>query len=456
MMAAGADMNTYRADYDTWAEGSAIKIAMHAFVGSLTAKLGGGDAFSGGLGAGAAEYSRSMTENLPKDLQQWASVIIGGATAKLAGGNTNDAMTGAATALDGEKYNRQLHQSELQKIKELANGDKEQYELLLQAACAKVHCADQIPDSDPYKEQALAYQQGGEKLTAQLDILKGVERQDRENQNIHMGLPDEYNLQPKQESKPGDVLFGYDGVDYLQDKLSANPRFGGGIQAIGGGFQLGFAVEAAPACASIIGCGAVITTGYLGVDNIKTGLKSAWDNKYYATDFNNTLQFMGIPQEWADRVELGANVLAPTAAMTTGTKMLGTAEKMVGSEANTITSTGKELTIYDPKFAARQLLQDGTIPESRLQLMVRDGAQNEFLPSDKILFGEKYNYTINDTKVEIKWHSEDLKAADLYPGSNSGSGWTAQIKLDGKLLGQDGSFYKYPDNITHIPVTGVK
>ena len=29
-----------------------------------------------------------------------------------------------------------------------------------------------------------------------------------------------------------------------------------------------------------------------------------------------------------------------------------------------------------------------------------------------------------------------------YPGSNSGSGWTAQIKIGNKYLGQDGKLYK--------------
>ena len=55
-------------------------------------------------------------------------------------------------------------------------------------------------------------------------------------------------------------------------------------------------------------------------------------------------------------------------------------------------------------------------------------------------------------KVQIKWHSPDLNAATKYPGCNSGSGWTVQIEINGKLLRQDGLLYKYPSNITHIPV----
>jgi hypothetical protein len=249
MMAAGADMNTYRADYDTWAEGSAIKIAMHAFVGSLTAKLGGGDAFSGGLGAGAAEYSRSMTENLPKDLQQWASVIIGGATAKLAGGNTNDAMTGAATALDGEKYNRQLHQDEKQRIKDLAknykelgyNSEAEAEKALDQAACAIVHCADQIPNNSSDKQEKLAIQKaGGEEDSKYVRDYLLAHNQPFESTYLDTGTGETHES-PK--------LFTYNPVvDWAMDSFYANngdTRVGGLTQGVVNAFGAAYAYTTA-------------------------------------------------------------------------------------------------------------------------------------------------------------------------------------------------------------------
>lgn len=91
-----------------------------------------------------------------------------------------------------------------------------------------------------------------------------------------------------------------------------------------------------------------------------------------------------------------------------------------------------------------------------LQQMIPKGVKNTFKPSQTIKQGYKYNFKINGKKVEIKWHSPDANAALKYPGSNSGSGWTAQIKVGKKLLGQDGKFYNYPSNITHIPVKVVK
>lgn len=67
----------------------------------------------------------------------------------------------------------------------------------------------------------------------------------------------------------------------------------------------------------------------------------------------------------------------------------------------------------------------------------------------------KYVNKINGTKVEIKWHAPDLNAAEKFGNmSNSGSGWTAQIKIGNKLLGQDLNFYKKARDITDIPLFG--
>ncbi|MCK6188167.1 hypothetical protein KZX66_10560 [Pseudomonas sp. EYE_354] len=59
---------------------------------------------------------------------------------------------------------------------------------------------------------------------------------------------------------------------------------------------------------------------------------------------------------------------------------------------------------------------------------------------------------MNGQQVEIKWHAPDANAATNHVGSNSGSGWTAQIKIGNKLLGQDGVLYRRASNTTHIPV----
>lgn len=112
------------------------------------------------------------------------------------------------------------------------------------------------------------------------------------------------------------------------------------------------------------------------------------------------------------------------------------------------------LTVYDPQFAVRQALEGGSVSENTLRTMIPDGMPNTFTPSSTITDGYKFNYDINGTKMEVKWHSADANAAAKFPGSNSGIGWSAQIKVDNKLLGLDGSFYRNFNNLTHIPMIG--
>lgn len=128
------------------------------------------------------------------------------------------------------------------------------------------------------------------------------------------------------------------------------------------------------------------------------------------------------------------------------------ADLKVGKNLESGKST--ELTIYDPEFAARQLLSDGTTSEDVLRTIIPKDVPNTFVPSDTIKDGYKYNFSINGKNMEIKWHSADLNAAIKYPGCNSGSGWTAQIKVGNKLMTQAWRFIKKAKNYTHIPLRG--
>ena len=121
--------------------GSSGAVALHAAVGAATAALGGGNALQGMLGAGAAEAATPLTESWAfnndgtlsasgRAGQEVVSTLIGG----LVGGGS-----GAAGALYGEEYNRQLHINEQEAI--LALSQKGYSEDQLQAvACVMVHC----------------------------------------------------------------------------------------------------------------------------------------------------------------------------------------------------------------------------------------------------------------------------------------------------------------------------
>ncbi|MEO3957483.1 hemagglutinin repeat-containing protein [Chromobacterium piscinae] len=121
-----------------WKDGSPEKMALHGLMGALQAKAGGGNVLAGMTAAAAnewvgtqvADYLQSHTdldENQRKAVQQWSAVATGTMVGGLSGGNGIAAMSGGAVALDGEKYNRQLHPSQVaavrKKAKELAGKD---------------------------------------------------------------------------------------------------------------------------------------------------------------------------------------------------------------------------------------------------------------------------------------------------------------------------------------------
>ena len=104
--------------------------------------------------------------------------------------------------------------------------------------------------------------------------------------------------------------------------------------------------------------------------------------------------------------------------------------------------------------ALKGAIKDGKIDVDKLKQLVPEGTPNTFRPSNTIASGQKYRFQLSDgTKVEIKWHSPDANAARRFPGSNSGTKSTAQIKVGRKLLKQNGSLKNPPpDNSTHIPI----
>jgi len=101
---------------------------------------------------------------------------------------------------------------------------------------------------------------------------------------------------------------------------------------------------------------------------------------------------------------------------------------------------------------AKILVKNGKVSEVDLRKMIPPGTPNTFTPSKSIKAGFKYNFKIEDIKIEVKWHSPNLRDAKKFPGSNSGSMWTAQIRADGKLLGADGKMHRRAKNATHIPL----
>ena len=139
------------------ADGSPEKIALHAAVGFLQAQAGGGNALGAAFAAGATEALTTMvadyltvhTELSPSQrhaIQQWAAVMSGGVVGAVLAGNGSGGQTGAAVALDGERYNRQLHPQVKPYISDLAKKQSKYSEEELQAAARVVLGNDRVAD----------------------------------------------------------------------------------------------------------------------------------------------------------------------------------------------------------------------------------------------------------------------------------------------------------------------
>ncbi|MGC7928068.1 T7SS effector LXG polymorphic toxin, partial [Lysinibacillus sp. VIII_CA] len=108
------------------------------------------------------------------------------------------------------------------------------------------------------------------------------------------------------------------------------------------------------------------------------------------------------------------------------------------------------------RHTAQNQLKNGEISMSNLESMIPSNIPNSFKPTDTITDGAKYEFTLADgQKAIIRWHSPDPIAASKYPGSASGSRWTAQIKIGNKQLKSDGTWTKNQSlNEVHIPIEG--
>ncbi len=196
-----------------WADGSRNKVILHGVVGAAMASLGGGSATQGAIGAASAEAaSQAMQDYLASNgvtpgSEEWKTYMELGAAA--IGGATGGA-SGATAGLDGELYNRQLHETEKQRIQALAGGDQTKEVRLTAAACALVHCSAEYAEGSPEyayysKLEAVG---NGDDYAGDRQLLKDQSYQ-------RMGVNGDGKATPVTE-----YLFTYDAGDRTSDGLS--------------------------------------------------------------------------------------------------------------------------------------------------------------------------------------------------------------------------------------------
>ncbi|MGL5632255.1 MAG: hemagglutinin repeat-containing protein, partial [Azovibrio sp.] len=150
-----------------WNEGGAYRVALHTALGGLAGGMEG--ALGAGATAQAADLLSQLQDNLASSLKDAG---MDGSLANAAGsliakitaaglGNALGGTPGAGMGLNVEANNRQLHDSEKERIKKLSQETGISEERLEAAACAKVNCWAQYSSELPeFMEGLLKAQRG--------------------------------------------------------------------------------------------------------------------------------------------------------------------------------------------------------------------------------------------------------------------------------------------------------
>ena len=132
-----ANMAKATADVEGWKEGGDYRAGLHAAGGAMIAGLGGGNAIAGAVGAGASSLAAgklaelgsavsgsvgSGNANLDEAIGNLAANIVAGGIGAAVGGGS-----GAPTAANVDRFNRQLHADERKWAKDSAKEFAEFY-----------------------------------------------------------------------------------------------------------------------------------------------------------------------------------------------------------------------------------------------------------------------------------------------------------------------------------------
>ena len=330
-----------------WEDGSPQKIALHGLIGYLSAKVGGGNTTASTLSAMGSEYinteianylqqNTALTADQRNAIQQASAAGLGALIGASLGGDSNTVNQSAQMAWRTEKFNRQLHPDEKQRIKDLANGDKEKEARLTAAACALVHCSAQIPSDDPEYAKAKALE----------DLGNSAE------------FASERALLSKQFGTIGDdafvagtlkPMFNYNNVyrakDYDDANLQVLTRVGGAAQSVGGVAATAFGVGI---CETGVGCVGGVPIAAYGVDNTVAGVRTIYSGKYHSTIGATALaDLTGINPETAELIYSSPSMVFGAKPIAMG------AAKATGAVANEIARVGG-----DVKYVTGELGKD--------------------------------------------------------------------------------------------------
>jgi filamentous hemagglutinin len=336
-MRAAGDIASYMANHVTteqeqkaWSDGGANKTLLHGLVGAATAALGGGNALQGALGAAASEKASGAmqdylvqhgvlpTDPLFKTMMQLGGTAIGGV---IGGGS------GAATALQGDQFNRQLHPSEQQLAQSLA------------AKSNGLYTTKQIEDAMRLSGYSLGPESVMPAETSQTGVLVNVNNSGSiydmsAGWSLVSGLNDSQYLMQQVPSQVSPDLAAYviantggtaspyawapeqQGLPPANSTLQAIASYNvgtralGGLQMVGGGLELASGVAAATTCETGFGCAAAMYLGGAGLDNAMAGASMLGTGRPTATLGQQMFEVLGMSPN-AAALTYGATQLVP-------------------------------------------------------------------------------------------------------------------------------------------------
>jgi filamentous hemagglutinin len=378
-----------------WAEGGEYRIALHTGMGLLAGGLPG----AAGAATTAAlmpAIGKAITDmNVPEPVKQALGAVAAATIGAAVGG-----IAGAATGVNIDLNNRQLHPTETQRIKQLAAGDPQQEARLTAAACALVHCANGVPKDDANYAFLKALQTTGETMTAEKTLL---------------------SQQTGWEGRTSGPLFQYTGVDqYLVDPATQNrvgTRLVGAVQA--GAGIVGAATSGA-LCTTGIGCLAAGITGTVSADYAIAGTVQAVTGQATTPLGEQVLQSLGM-SAGAAALTYAALGIVPVGVVALPVKAVtaaGGVKEAVGADGVANTVSGARLTMqlsaeqaagtraptaitsYSEHAAAQIASRDGGIGVS--PAAVDDAFVNpvniQYVPSK---FGPTFKYTGQNATVVV-------------------------------------------------------
>jgi filamentous hemagglutinin len=294
-----------------WAEGGIYRVAAHAALGAMDGGL------YGAAGAVAAAEAAPTLNKLQAAMQEKlasaglsnaaadvaARLIAGGAAGAIGGVVGGGAA--AATALNADMNNRQLHPDEKARIKQLAGGDPSAEVRLTAAACAMVKCYAEYPEDSP------AYKQ----LKQLADIGAS---------NAFAGERAQLSSQPGMFGYSATGIFSdanFDAAKKLNNTYQIGTRLvGTGKLALGTGGVIVSAFTAPALCATGFGCFANWAAGTVSLDAAYSGGKQLVSGTPTETYLNQGLQSLGMSPKAAAWVEAGLGIGAATTAWSVANK----------------------------------------------------------------------------------------------------------------------------------------